>query len=122
MPSESLAPPYSYSPAYLPFTVSTFQPSTGFTAVAITPSGICTRNFVVGEPAQPCGTTNTARYSLPTVDCLPSRKTCALAGDAERNTDMRISLLFRDIFGLSLFGYHPGGIPDHPGQIKDSLP
>ena len=44
----------------LALTVSTFQPGFGIGFTAITPSGICTRILMVGEPAQPCGTTNTA--------------------------------------------------------------
>jgi hypothetical protein len=46
--------------AYLPLIASTLQPAFGIGFTAITPSGICTRIFVVAEPAQPCGTVNTA--------------------------------------------------------------
>ena len=59
-PSETLLPWKSYSAAYLPLIASTFQPAFGIGLAAITPSGICTRILVVADPAQPCGTANTA--------------------------------------------------------------
>src|SRR6185312_11885929 len=59
-PSDSLLPCSSYSVAYLPLTISSVQPGFGIGLMPITPSGICTRSLIVADPAQPCGTANTA--------------------------------------------------------------
>src|SRR5689334_6905197 len=50
----------------------------------ITPSGTCTRILTVADPAQPCGTANTALKYDPTGACRRSSVTCAAAGEAAK--------------------------------------